>query len=115
MNHTSRAAALAVALVSSLTLGGCPQSPGSICQHMVDSIDHMYMRCGYALHVQLTFDGGVTTTTCGHVTRITDPNTLVHQCIPWADNVDCADLVLDGSGVPQLDASCNFGLLEGHP
>ena len=104
-----------VLLLSSTLVSGCPQSPGSICQHMVDSIDAMYMRCGFALHVQLTFDGGVTHTTCGHVTRITNPNQLVRQCIPWADNVDCSILVIDASGIPQLDASCDFGLLEGHP
>lgn len=85
MTITTRAAALATFLATSTLLSGCPQSPSSICQHMVDSIDHMYMRCGFALRVRLTFDGGVTSTTCGHVTRISDPNTIVRQCIPWAD------------------------------
>lgn len=82
---------------------------------MVDSIDGMYMRCGYNLRTRLTFDGGATTTDCGHVTRISNPNQLVHQCIPWADGVACENLVLDGSGVPQLDPSCDFSLLEGRP
>ncbi|MFO0685077.1 MAG: hypothetical protein U0234_23665 [Sandaracinus sp.] len=115
MQRLARAALAVIAATSAITLAGCPQSPGSICQHMVDSIDGMYMRCGYNLHVRLTFDGGATSTDCGHVTRVTDPNRIVHQCIPWADGVACESLVLDGSGFPQLDPSCDFSLLEGRP
>ncbi len=115
MTLTLRHTVLAISLSMATLLSGCPQSPGSVCQHMVDSIDHMYVRCGYAVHVRLSFDGGATATDCGHVTRINNPNQIVHQCIPWADGVDCSTLVLDSNGVPQLDPSCDFGLLEGHP
>lgn len=111
----SRIVALAALVLFVSLVSGCPQSPGSICQHMVNSIDAMYMRCGFNLQVRLSFDGGVTSTQCGHVSHISMPNQLVNQCIPWADNADCSTLEIDSLGHPVLDPSCDFGLLEGRP
>jgi coenzyme F420-reducing hydrogenase gamma subunit len=103
-----------VGIVSvALLVPGCPPSAGSICQHMVDSIDGMYTRCGYHLHTVLTFDGAPSD--CHHVAHVTNANQILHQCVPWADSVDCSTLEDDGAGHPVLDASCDFGLLEGRP
>ena len=111
----TRARAVAFVVLFVFTLSGCPQSLGSICQHMVDSLDAMCERCGLAVNFQVTFDG-TTRSDCGHVTRISDGgNAIVHQCIPWSASVECNQLVLDGRGVPELDPSCDFSTLQGHP
>ena len=106
------ATTLALSLSAGAFIAGC-NTPGSICQRMVDAIDAMYTRCGFALQVQIRIAG--TPSDCGHVGRVNNPNQLLNTCIPWAQNVDCADLVLDGEGHPILDPSCDFGLLEGRP
>lgn len=101
--------ALALAATSS---AGCVQTPGSVCQRMVDSIDAMYTRCGYSLRVVLTLNGAMTE--CGHVQRVDNQQQILNQCIPWADNVACNELVIDpGTGAPMLDPSCDFSLLSG--
>jgi hypothetical protein len=113
--HRTRVFTMAASIAAATFLAGCPQSPRQICQHMVDSIDHMYARCGYPYQTRLTFDGGLTETDCSHVTRVNDSNRILHECIPWADTVDCSAVLEDPNGVPQLDASCDFSLLEGRP
>jgi hypothetical protein len=110
-----RPLALAASVFVCLLVSGCPQSPGSICQHMVDSIDAMYMRCGIGTPVILTFDG-VHSSDCGHVTRISDGgNMIVHQCIPWTASVDCSTIAIGSDGRPVINPPCDFMMLEGHP
>jgi len=111
----SRVVAVAAFMSASTFLVGCPQSAGSICQHAVDSIDAMYERCGFNLHVVVTFDN-VHASDCGHATRSTDGgDALIHHCLPWTSSVDCGTLVIDSNGQPVLDPSCDFSTLVGRP
>ena len=115
MNRISRAVALGAVVVSASLTSGCPQSPSSICQRMLDAVDALYTRCGYPYHVVLHLPDG-TVTDCAHCNSISDGgNQIVHMCIPWAQNVDCSTLMPQpGMGAPPDMPLCDFSMLQTH-
>lgn len=97
---------LALVLVIGWLTPGC-YTPGSLCQGTVDRVNALYDRCGYDAQVQLVLDG--MPRECGAVNRAGDPDMIVYQCWPFLENVACEDLMEGEPGLPQLDASCDFG------
>ena len=100
MKRASPIVPLGLLVACSLALAGCPRTPQSLCQETLDALNGMADRC-----MLLRFDivrpsDGMTG--CGTVQRVTRPDELIDQCIPWAESVDCDDLPAE------LPAFCSF-------
>lgn len=100
MRRLSPILPVASLVVCALALAGCPRTPQSLCQETIDALNDMAFRCGRPGYVIVRPSDGETG--CDTVQRVTRPDELVDQCIPWAEAVACDDIP------DELPAFCAF-------
>lgn len=99
--------ALVWVAAGSLALGACIRTPQSLCQETLDALNEMAERCGRpGYEIVRPSDGA---TGCGAVQRVTRPDELVEQCIPWTQAVACEDVP---ESLPAFCASSHFQYVE---
>lgn len=86
-------------LLTPLCLVSC-DSPLSLCTDQVAAFQAAHDRCETGVSYTLTRTDG-TPTTCEQVTEVVDGDGVICDCIPWAQSVECADLVREPGVVPQ--------------
>lgn len=91
-------------------MGAC-NTPQSICNDMVISLDDLLERCGYSDRIMLRLDTGEPAT-CEDVNAVDDPGQLLNECIPWAQNATCEELA---ATTDFRDRGCDFSLLKYFP
>ena len=96
-----------------LTLAGCPRTPQSLCQEYVDAMNAMFDRCGIVggfvvVHPRTGEQG------CHIVQQVRDPDPIVDECIPWANEIDTEDecAMVDPSMLPSFCSASVFEIVE---
>ena len=107
MGHVALRILLALVLV--LFASSC-NTPKSICNDMKGALDDLLVRCGYA-PLQLLFDTGEPAT-CDDVNEVENPDQLLNECIPWAQEATCEELEALASF---SSVGCDFSLLKYYP
>lgn len=100
MTRRSPLVPVGLLLACSLALAGCPRTPQSLCQETLDALNDMAVRCGRLGYIVVRPSDGETG--CDTVQRVTRPEELVNECIPWAEAVACENIP------DTLPAFCSF-------
>lgn len=98
-------------LVVALALGcvgiaGCARTPKDLCQDYVNALNDLRARCGLDEEGPLDVgwpDGRIG---CQHTARVGDPQSIVQECIPWAESIACEELVVIDDE-PVFHTSCS--------
>jgi len=98
---------LVVALGAS-GLAAC-RTPRTVCEDYVTAIRRMFDRCAPGWTFDIRWTDGVVG--CENVQSVSDPGIIYNQCIPWADQVSCADINPTDPG-SSLDPSCSAGVFR---
>jgi hypothetical protein len=86
-------------------------TPQSICYDMVMALDDLLARCGYPDRIMLRLATGEPAT-CEDVNSVDDPDQLLNECIPWAQDATCEELDATSDF---RDRGCDFSLLMYFP
>lgn len=96
-----------------LALAGCPRTPQSLCQEYVDAMNAMFDRCGIVggfvvVHPTTGEEG------CHIVQQVSDPDPIVDQCLPWANEIDTADecATVDPASLPTFCSARVFEVVD---
>jgi len=89
-----------------LAIAGCARTPKDLCQDYVNALNDLRARCGLDDEGPIDVAWSDGRIGCEHTARVGDPQSIVQDCIPWAESATCESLtVVDDE--PVYDESCS--------
>ncbi len=104
----ARRAPLSVLVALLAVFASSCNTPQSICYDMVEALDDLLARCGSSERIMLVLATGEPAT-CEDVNQVEDPDQLLNECIPWAQEATCDELAATSDFA---EHGCDFSLLQ---